>query len=176
MKFLSDRSVEMHREYLNALLLRYRIFEKSYKELIGSDIEGILRARIPLREREEAARLYSEILAHRIFFSSFSERNTTSEQIKREYGSVASFLYGLFSMAKDFSFGFLCVYEDKGRIVASCERELLNLFKRKRVLLAVDLYEHVYFYDYGFKKEEYLMSALQYLDLTKADYQEKSNI
>ena len=30
MDFLSDRNIEMHRQYLNTLTLRYQLFEKSY--------------------------------------------------------------------------------------------------------------------------------------------------
>ncbi len=176
MKFISERNLEMHKEYLNELTLKYRIFEKSYEELCGADLQGILRARIPIGEREEAARLYSEILAHRLFFSSFGERNPKSERIKKEYGSVSGFLFDVFSKAKTVDGGFLFIYEDRGRIVSSIERELVGILKRKKSILALDLYEHAYFYDYAFKREDYIMNAISYLDLTKIDNNEKSLI
>ena len=169
MKFLSERNLEMHREYLNELTLKYRIFEKSYKELCGADLAGILKAKISAKEREEAARLYAQVLAHRIFFSSFGERNQKSERIKKEYGSVSGFLFDIFSKASSAESGFLFIYEDRGRVVSSVEAELVGILKRKRVLLALDLFEHAYFYDYGFKKEDYIMNAVAYLDLSKID-------
>ena len=175
MNFISERNREMHGEYFNALKLKYRIFEKSYQELCGADLKGVLRARIPLGERENAAKLYSEILAHKIFFESFGERNTKSERIKREYGSVSSFLFEIFSKAKDSDCGFLFIYEDGGGIAYSFESDLVGFFRKRMPTLALDLFEHSYFYDYGFKKEDYIMNAISYLDLTKLDNNEKSH-
>ena len=70
MRFLSERNIEMHKEYLNTLILKYSVFEKSYPAILGKDINGIHKTRISTSEREEAARLYSEILMHKIYFSS----------------------------------------------------------------------------------------------------------
>ena len=72
MNFLSERNIEMHKEYLNTLLCRYKIFEKSYPELSGKDISQIYRTKIINSERDAAIKLLSEILAHKIYFSSFN--------------------------------------------------------------------------------------------------------
>ena len=173
MNFLSERSIELHKEYLNTIMLRYKIFEKSYPELYGRDIEGIYKTRIPITEREEAGKLLSEIMAHRLFFSSFSSPNTNSARIKREYGSVAAFLYRICELCKDSRSGFLLVYEDKGRLNLSCTEEYERIFRRKKVILTLDVCEHSYFLDYGFDKDRYVMNACRYLDLSKI---EKSQI
>ena len=173
MDFLSERSIEVHKEYLNNLMLKYKIFEKSYPELSGCDIEGIYKARIPRSEREAAGRLFCEIMAHRIFFSSFASPNTNSMRIKREYGSVAAFLYKICEVCREARSGFLFVYEDKGKVKLSCTEEYEDIFRYKRVLLAIDICEHSYFLDYGFNKDGYVINASRYLDLSKI---EKSQI
>ena len=172
MKFLSERNVEMHREYLNNLILKYKIFEKSYPELIGCDINGIYKTKIRISEREAAANLFSEIQAHKIYFSSFEKRNSASLRIKNQYGSVAAFLYAVREMAKESRHGFLLIYEDREKIGIYCGEEYEKILRCKKVLLALDLCEHAYFYDYGFNKEDYLVNAISYFDLGKI---EKSN-
>ena len=167
MRFLSERNIEMHREYLNGLILKYRIFEKSYPELSGCNIDGIYKAKIPFSERIEAANLYSEILAHKTYFSSFGNRNSKSERIKNEFGSVAQFLYEIREHSKHSEHGFLLIYDDKGKLGIYCGAQYEKILRFKKVLLALDLCEHAYFYDYGFKKDEYVLSAISHFDLNK---------
>ena len=93
MDFLSENNIEMHKSYLNGLMLNYNIFEKSYPELVSLDIAGIYKTRIKYSEKEKAAALLSEIIAHKIYFSSFSRQNLVSERINKEFGSIAEFLY-----------------------------------------------------------------------------------
>ncbi len=169
MNFLSDRSLEMHKEYQNDLILKYRIFEKSYPELKNSDINGIYKSRIQRSERAAAAKLYSEILAHKIYFSSFTEHNSPCERIKREYGSVAGFLYVIKEKCRECDGGFLLIYDDRGRIFAYCGRDYEKILSSKNVVLALDLCEHAYFYDYGFKKEDYVINAISHFDFSKIE-------
>ena len=169
MRFLSERNIEMHREYLNTLVLKYNIFLKSYPELVGRDIKGILKSSIPLSERAEAEKLYSEIIAHKLYFSSFSERNLSSDRIKKEYGSVASFLYFVAEECKKADKGFLFICDDgKALSVITAER-CENVFRTKKAVLALDLCEHAYFYDYGFERERYVLNAISHFDLCKIE-------
>lgn len=169
MRFLSDRNIEMHKEYLNTLILKYSIFEKSYPELKGLDINGIYRVKLPLSEREAAARLYAEIQAHKLYFSSFSERNLTSDRIKREYGSVPSFLYFLSEECKKVRQGFLFVCDSGKRISVHAAEDCVKLLRSERTVLALDLCEHAYFYDYGFEKDKYVLNAISHFDLGKIE-------
>ena len=66
MKFISDENKKMHEEYLRNLKLKMSIFEKSYPELHNKSSREILRTKIAVTEREEAARLKAEICAHEI--------------------------------------------------------------------------------------------------------------
>lgn len=173
MRFLSDRNIEMHKEYYNTLILRYRIFEKSYPELLGRDINGIYKAKIPYYEREEAAKLYSEILSHKIYFSSFSERNLSSERIKKEYGSVASFLYFVGEESKKISTGFLFICDSGNKISVNYSRDCERILRTEKAVLALDLCEHAYFYDYGFDREKYVLSAISHFDFDKIEKSDK---
>lgn len=164
MEFLSERNVELHREYLNNLILKYRIFEKSYPELVGVRLDGIHKAKIPYYEREEAEKLLSEIEVHKIFFSSFGKRNLRSERIKREFGSESQFLYQLLTECRKADTGFLLIYEDNGKISFYTGSEYGKILKHKRVKLALDLCEHAYFYDYGFNRDSYISAAISFFD------------
>lgn len=169
MRFLSERSIEMHKDYYNTLMLRYKIFEKSYPELKDNGLNGIYRCKIPLSEKKEAARLYSDILMHKIYFSSFCERNATSHRLKEEYGSVASFLYILSEECMKCRCGFLLIYEERGKICLYCGDECERIIMKNNPLLALDLYEHAYFPDYGFDREKYILNAISHFDLSKIE-------
>ena len=173
MDFLSDRNRRMHAEYLENLGCKFSIFEKSYPELLGADITGIYKSKIHLSEKTAAAKLFSEILAHKIYFSSFGEHSYTCERLKSEYGSVAGFLYDISEKCKECETGFLLIYEDYGKISSYCGKEYEKILRFKKVMLALDLCEHAYFYDYGFKKEDYIINAISHFDFGKI---EKTNI
>ena len=101
------------------------------------------------------------------FFSSFSKRNQRSERICREFGSEASFLHRVFCECERVNSGFLLVYEEYGRIKLFCGNDYKRIICENKVLLAVDLCEHAYFFDYFFDKRAYLTGAISYLDLRK---------
>ena len=167
MKFLSERNLEMHKAYLNELMLKYRIFEKSYGELIGKNLDGIYKLNLQREEKVLAAKLFAEISAHKIYFDSFGERNTSSDRVKRKFGSVGQFLYEITEKCKAHCSGFLLIYENGNKIETYCGDEYENILRRKKVTLALDLCEHAYFYDYGFGKEEYVKNAVTHFNLSK---------
>ena len=169
MRFLSDRSIEMHKEHYNTLTLRYKVFEKSYPEIKDKGIREIYRCSVPLSEKREAVRLYSDILAHKIYFSSFGARNAVSRRVKDEYASVASFLYLLSEECMKCREGFLLIYENRGKISTYCGDEYDKVLLKNEALLALDLYEHAYFLDYGFDREKYVLNAISHLDLEKIE-------
>ena len=167
MNFLSERNISLHTEYARELGNRFSIFEKSYPELKDKDARGISRARIARGEREEALRLYCEISAHRLFFSSFCDKCPRCGKIARAYGSEAGFLYELLTYSRERE-GFLLIYTDtRGEIGYRAGREYCEVFLRYSPILALDLCEHAYFLDYGFDKYAYLKNALSRLDLSK---------
>ncbi len=169
MRFLSERNIEMHREYLNTLMLKYSIFEKSYPALVGCDVSEICKLGIKSSEREAAIRLYSEIVLHKLYFSSFSERNLFSMRIKNQYGSVASFLYQVREECKNADTGFLLVYDGGKDISFDVATHYRKICWSKNPILALDLCEHAYFYDYGFDRERYVLEAISHFDLSKIE-------
>ena len=167
MEFLSERNIEIHREYLNNLICRYRTFEKSYPDLSGKDIGGIYRLKIQRVERESAIKLYSEILVHKIYFDSFSKPNVGSARLRDQFGSVASFLYEVRMRCAETEYGFLLVYENNGKICMYCGCDYEKVLRYNNVILALDLCEHAYFYDYGFNRDDYVINATSQFDLSK---------
>ena len=169
MQFLSERNIEMHEEYLKKLKLKYGVFEKSYPTLCGAGLREIYRARLPLSEREEAARLFAEIRAHGIFFSSFANKNLRCPRIERAFGSVASFLYEIGEYLKGSRADFLFIFEEKGKIRFKAECEYEWILEKFAPPLALDLCEHAYFSDYGFDREGYISSAISHFDFSKIE-------
>lgn len=167
MKFISDTNLKMHKEYVRQNRLRLSIFEKSYPELSGKDCSEILNVRIRKNEKQEAFELSAEIKAHEIYFSSFGSSCGVCAPIKKEYGSEAAFLYCLYEKCIDRE-GFLYLYHDRNNQIRffvgkDYKRVLINF----KPILAVDLFEHAYFFDYGFDREGYIKSALSSLNLSK---------
>ena len=167
MDFLSDRNRRMHAEYLENLGCKFSIFEKSYPELCDKDLRGILRCKIPRAERDLAFSLKCEIIAHQIYFSSFSESGEVSKIVKKKYGSEAAFLYMLYEKCNEAE-GFLFIYVNKSKEPDFyIGKEYGDILLKCKPCLAVDLFEHAYFYDYGFDKSSYLKQALSSLSLSK---------
>lgn len=168
MDFISRTNYDLHKEYLRSLKLQMSIFEKSYPGMTGKSCRDILKLPIKRSEREEAAALKADILAHELYFSSFSSANTASSVLRDAYGSEAAFLYEL-SCAALKSEGFLFVHYDKtgGIRWKSCSKSIEMFSSGLIPILALDLCEHAYFCDYFFDKAGYVKAALSHLDLSK---------
>ena len=166
---MSEAAFAEHTEYLNNLKLRYSILKKSEGRLAELSLPEIEKRRdIPRQIRSEAVTLLSEILAHEIYFSSFTEGGTRSGAIKESYSSEDAFLYTVLRAALPFGSGFCAIDSDFGKISFRLLREPYEIFRGGRTpKLVLDLFEHAYFRDFGHKREEYLKSALFYLDLTR---------
>ncbi len=168
MDFISRTNYEMHREHLRTLKLRMSIFEKSYPETAGKTCRELLRLPIKRSEREEAAALKADILAHELYFSSYSSHNVPSVRVRDTYGSEANFIYQLSRAANDAE-GFLIVMTDRhGAVTFGVYKDPLSAFLSSNTpALALDLCEHAYFYDYFFDKAAYVKAALAALDFSK---------
>ena len=169
---LSERAVQMHKDYLNDLILLRSIFEKSYPDGICS---SKLRARNLINsEREKMQELSSQISSHQLFFSSFSENKYEhSEVVKKQYGDISHLLNEVFRACMANEGGFVYIAMQRGRV------EVLECREKNKPpiepILAVDNCEHVYFLDYGFDKEKFLYRLLPYLSLSKIDQFSKSS-
>ena len=166
MFFLSETNIGMHKEYLRELCLKLSIFEKTYPDLVDKDLVGILKSGIPKNEKEEAALLKADIISHKVFFDSFDSRSGVCEAIRHKWGSEASFLHSLYEKCVS-SNGFLFIYRNKGGIGYYIGDNYRTELLKHIPILAVDLFEHSYFYDYGFNKRGYIQKALSNLNLSK---------
>ena len=166
MKFLSERNIRLHKDFLRLERLRFSIIEKSYPNIVGKDAREI--SKIRFNSRDEALDLICNIKCHEMFFSSFSDGRVPSDAVRKAYGSEAGFLYELYECARESREEFLLVYSNGGKISYSTGSRLCFL-NGKRAALALDLCEHSYFLDYGFDRDEYIKSALSFLNISKLD-------
>ena len=166
-RFLSEESIARHREYANGLRLKYSILQKSESVLNSTNIDKIPWQNMKKNLREEAFPLLAEYTLHTVFFSSFAEkRETRPNTVIDGKSAVSELLDRLFRLAKnDVDGGFLVLLDGRRGITPA------RIFPPYRELyfaspiLALDLYEHCYFPDYGFDRARYLLSALSHLDL-----------
>ncbi len=166
--FLSEVNIKKHQEYLKTQRLLYSVLEKSYPRLSGLDIQEINRLSISSDIKKEAIDGKINIRLHELFFSSFSEKRVRCPEVSRTYGSEANFLYEIEKMLSDKKeSGFLVIYIAKGDVGFYYGKRYLNLFLKAKPVLAIDLFEHAYYGDYGFDRKKYINTALSYLDLSK---------
>ena len=156
-KFLSEENIGLHKEYLENLKLKYSILEKSDGKIKGLELSELYKARLSRDIKSEAISLMEKIKLHEVYFSSFSEEFYNNDGIKREFGSADNFAYNLLEISKKTDEDFVVVYSDRGKIKISPFKSLQRL---QNPYIAIDLYEHAYFLDYKFNKEEYLRNAV----------------
>ena len=166
MRFISERALSLHKEYVENERLRLSVFKKTYPELTGNSVRDILRSRC--KEKREVARLKLNVACHKLYFSSFGRQYSASEAVRRSYGSEATFLYELGRTSDGCGEKFVFVYSDgcEVNILSGNEWELARI---KGNILVLDLCEHAYFLDYGFDRSAYVKKMLPYLDLSKLD-------
>ncbi len=162
--FLSEDNIKRHLEYMHTLSLRLSIIEKSFPELKGKTISDVSRMRLEKDVRGEFIYLRWLINAHELFFDSYSLSPKKSESVKRDFGSRERFIYEIYTEIKSKENGFAFIYLDRGRVRFDFCTVGSNAFVRYTPTLAIDLYEHTYFSDYGFNKDRFLRAALTYLD------------
>ncbi len=167
--FLSEANIKRHLEHLRQTKLRYSIMEKSLPQLCGKTICELVRLNIDRDAKDEAISLLFYIKAHECFFDSFADRQGIAGE-QGGYPAREKFLYDLYSEAIKRDHCFLFIFRDRhGSYKWTFSDGDDGAFIRYEPLLAIDLYEHSYFLDYGFEKKMYLRNALAYLRLSALD-------
>ncbi len=165
--FLTEENVNLHKRHLEDLRLSHSINEKSMPRIAGMLPSEVMRCGIPADVRSEVVANLLDIRAHELYFSSFCHSRKRVDAIRRYYSSEDAFLYDAFSLAKGENLGFLIFYTGpRGEPKFTVARDL-SLLLRTPARLAVDLFEHAYFLDYGFDREKYLRAALEHLDIER---------
>jgi len=168
--FLDEDSIRIHKESVENLGLRYSILEKSIEEIKGKKVRELLKMRLSERDRQDVLDLLPEIVLHKLYFSSFSEKEQeTSVNVRSQYGSEAAFLNALYKEGINLRDGFLVIYKNRGKIEYAASSDYKVLFVKAEPIIALDLCEHAYFLDYGFRKKDYLFNSLSHLRLSLLD-------
>lgn len=165
--YLSEENRRAHLAYRNTLAARLSLFKKCFPRWGERESVELLTAHLSLGE-EEGRALAAELFLHDIAFSSCAvPRREAPRERLLPYSSDAALRYAMREEARHAVDGFLCIETDRhGRV-----RLLLLRAPWKGLirlpLLAVDLAEHAYFYDYGFARDRYLAAAVDALDLSR---------
>ena len=168
--FLSEGNIKRHLEHLREKRLCYSILEKSMPELRERPINEIFRLNIDRGIKDEAISLLWYIKSHECFFDSFSMNQSMGKMMRI---SAEKLLYEIYTEAMKMDHGFLFVTLDKQktpRLMFSDGND--GAFIKYKPILALDLYEHTYFLDYGFDKKRFLQNAIQYLNISSLDKRE----
>lgn len=168
--FLSESNIKRHLDHLREERLRYSILEKSLPMLNGKSISQIVRLNINREIKDEAISRLWYIKAHECFFNSFCNIPSMSDNVQEHYKSREKFVFDLYTDAVEAHHGFLFVYLDRQGVPKWIFADKYDgAFIRYEPILALDLYEHAYFLDYGFEKKLFLRNALMYLNLASLD-------
>ena len=172
--FLSKDGILEHMKYAENTRLQISILEKSYPEICGKSFEEVMKCKIPRQHKIELQERKVECLSHELYFKSFDVNDKPCREIRKYFPSENSFCYEVLEMAKRHKNGFLYVFRDEPRgvkMLHSSDRRIpfLNYVPG----LCLDLEEHSYFADYGFRREDYLRSAIAHLDLSLLFVDEK---
>ena len=166
--FLSEESINLHKDYLRNLKLRHSVNEKCDERIKEKSVLEISKIK-RLEGKEDIIRLKLEIQCHELYFSSFGKAYKTSESVKKYYGTESSFLYLIYGECMRREAKFLMISSSGGRP----QLDFINDFKEAIGIpsphLAIDLCEHSYFLDYHFDKSTYLKTMLPYLSLERLD-------
>ena len=167
-KIVSGGAHRLHAEELSRMKLRYSVLEKSVPAISGAEIKELLHQRLPRDVKKEALEALGAIKAHELYFSSFAEGICRCDKIKARYTSENAFLYDLMREALRFGEGFCFLMIGRGGVYHLLTKTPFEAFVLPNAtpILALDLYEHAYFIDYGFEREEYLKRALSHWNLT----------
>lgn len=166
--FLSEENIKNHIEHLRTLRLKYSVLEKSITELNGKGIGEVYKMGISRKIKDEAIELLWHIKSHDLFFNSFSEMVVWHDDIRKNNGSRESFVYNLLTLAERKKYGYIYVYLDRQKkITVSFADSFDGAFVKYEPRLCIDIFEHTYFNDYGFKKDKFIRGALAYLDTNK---------
>ncbi|MBR2930976.1 MAG: hypothetical protein IKC32_07080 [Clostridia bacterium] len=128
---------------------------------VGREAKGV--------EAELRALRY-DIELHGVYFQSFGEQSyVASSAVRAAFGSESGLAYRLLSMGMAREGGFVGVFSVGGRLGLFSAGSAEEVYSLGTPLLAIDLCEHAYFYDYLFDKEDYLRAAIAHLDLSLID-------
>ena len=107
------------------------------------------------------------IKSHESYFSSFTELAKPCPELKRHYSSEDAFCYEVLELAREYNGGFIYIFSN-GRIRPTVKHSenAPFVYVKEMPTLAIDLFEHSYFLDYGFEREKYLRAAIGHLNLT----------
>ena len=167
-EFLSEDNILAHLDWCREKRMKYSIYEKSIPEIKGKTLKEITRQGMCAEILSEVLPLICDIKSHELYFNSFCTLKSPCNELKEYYSSEAAFIYELAEYCKACDHGFVYVYKSEGR-PPLITKDMKPAIGRRAIspCLAIDVCEHAYFLDYGFKKSAYINAMLERLDTSK---------
>ena len=162
--FLSTSSINEHKDYFSSLKCKAGIWRKDGVDIEKMSEREIISLPLTRKEREMLLSLKREIRMHELYFNSFRPSYAPSQTVKSQFGSENNFAYLLSKEAENIRIGFLCIYKNSRGVIGIATEEKMNA--KMTPVLALDLSEHAYFRDYGFRREKYVRGAIAHLNLS----------
>ena len=160
--FLSEENLMLHKREVDTARAKLSVYEKSLPEIREKDARWVRSMRIDADYKREILRLKRYIMLHKVYFSSFSDRNTSVPEIKKYYPSRESLIFECKEMLRQKKHGFLCFFKTRGAPkISVLDEESTSLLDPPT--LAVEISEHAYFLDYAFERDRYLSASLERL-------------
>ena len=165
--FLSEDNISLHKDHYGNLLSLSNVIYKSFPALKDVDPNDLKKIRIKSVRQNEYLPALNLAHLHKIFFGSFTDKPARCDYIRKWYSSEDDFLYGAYLAARESfsSFVYFFVHRDGRPDFKITDGESYS-FEYSPVL-AVDLFEHSYFMDYGFDRDRYIRRAFSVLNLEK---------
>ncbi|MEM0332988.1 MAG: superoxide dismutase [Candidatus Aenigmatarchaeota archaeon] len=172
MKGISARTIEEHIKLYVGYVNKYNEISKKIEELKDEEFENANATYSLIRAlKVEWTRAYNGMVNHEIYFGHLGGKGgkpggKLATQIEKDFGSFERFLKELKATAMAArGWAWLVWADDIGRLVISIgDEQNTYMVQNSKLILALDVFEHAYFIDYGTNRKAYIEAFFQNLD------------
>ena len=172
MKGISARTIEEHIKLYEGYVNKYNEIMKKIEELPDEEFEKANPTYSLIRElKVELTRAYGGMINHEIYFGHLGGQGGKPggillDQIEKDFGSYDRFLKELKATALSARGWAWLVwsYDIERLFITIGDEQNTYMFQNSRIVLAIDMFEHAYFIDYGVNRKGYLEAFFNNLD------------
>ncbi len=172
MNGISPRTVEEHLKLYEGYVAKFNEIMKKIEELSNEELEKANPTYSLIRSlKVEMTRSYGGIINHEIYFGHLGGNGgkpggKLMDQIEKDFGSYDRFLKELkaTAMAARGWAWVLWSYDLERLMISIGDEQNTYMFQNSRIILAIDMFEHAYFIDYGVNRKGYIEAFFNNLD------------
>lgn len=164
MKGISARTIEEHLKIYEGYVKKYNEISKKLEELSEEEFNNANPTYSLIRElKVEWTRAYGGMINHETYFSHLGGNGgkpggALGTQIDKDFGSFEKFVKEMKSTAMAArGWAWLLWIDDLNRLVITISDEQNTyMVQNSKILLALDVFEHAYYIDYGSNRKGYV--------------------